>query len=144
MVLDERSELAKSWRSDSASGAGYAETGKHSSSRVSDGRANASDSGFVLFIVDRITSVADLCQFLQESSSLRNRRGCESGKAKRDDSFDYWGWLESQSSFSRSRTMGRDSLQCRGRIDAFSVGLRSVDDNAMGAVENRQIDGLST
>ena len=88
-MLDERSEIAKSWRSDSASTAGYAEAGEHSSASVSDGRPNASESGLMLFIVDRITSVADLCQFLQQSGSFCNRCGCESGKAKRDDSFDY-------------------------------------------------------
>src|SRR6516225_8015831 len=145
MVDDERSEIVKSWRSDSASGAGYAETCKHSSSRVPNGRPNAPDSGLMLFIVDRITSLADLCQFLQQSSSLCNGCGCESGKAKRDDSFDYRSWLECQSSFPRGRTIGGDSLQCRYRIDALSVvGLRSVDYNAMGAVENCQVDSLST
>src|SRR6516225_5010115 len=80
MVDDERSEIVKSWRSDSASGAGYAETCKHSSSRVPNGRPNAPDSGLMLFIVDRITGLADLCQFLQQSSSLCSGCGCESGR----------------------------------------------------------------
>ena len=89
MVLDERSEFAKPWRSDSASGAGYAETGKHSSARVSDRRADTSDSGFMLFIVDRVTSLANLGQFLQQSGSFCDRGGGESREAKRDYSFDY-------------------------------------------------------
>src|SRR6516165_416235 len=143
MVLDERSEIVKSWRSDSASGAGYAETCKHSSTGASDGRPNTSDPGLMLFIVDRITSPANLCQFLQQSSSVCNGCGCESGKAKRDDSFDYRGFLECQSGFARGRAMGGDSLQCRYRIDALSIGLRSVDYNAMGTVENRQVYSLS-
>jgi len=39
---------------------------------------------------------------------------------------------------------GRGQPPCRRRIDGLSVGLRSVDDNAMRAVENRQVDSLST
>ena len=70
MVHDERSEIAKPCRRDSASRAGYAEAGEHSSASISDGRPNASQSGLMLFIVDRITSVADLCQFFEQSGSL--------------------------------------------------------------------------